>query len=589
MESMKKFISIILSFSLMISPLGLTSKALADEDGSKIKNFVPQVVGLAIGTVGSTIMLKCKLGTTRPSLWVFMGGSAVYIYDQIDSASRMVKQMEKQAEYLDAIKSSGTPGGEYQLAALEAQLKDQEQTLKFIKKRIDLLTIAGIAFGTATAVALAEGIAGIVPGADPPAICIPRPSANSKILGFLSTAFSQVASSGGKLNMNSMATDLGKNLLKKKPELTKDLIPVTQATETVSVPLMNNGFSRAAFFTLLTSWVVFESIKNLKEEEDKVEKNISDVKTMIKNFKEISKSDGGLILPKEDGKGSVVKPNTISDIQGAEEDSSKTCIGSDYSISEAACSNKLKLEKLQLDRSIYSPELISEIQGVQDFTNAVIDGDVKRAETISAGMQNSATRLQKIKEDLLVKINQKLVADGKKPLNLDEEAKKQLKSLTDEFKKQGIDISPSDVSRSDLASSDSSSSSTSSPDGSASGSSSPQVHSSLSPALSSVSPQSGESSEKSEGDNSKASMNMPSLSEGWSSTDENSEGEKLGFGSSEPGSSERSQGNSQGLEIIEDKEASLFKQLSQRYILNYSKIFNSKNQAPEPSPPQTDK
>lgn len=589
----------------MISPLGLTSKALADEDGSKIKNFVPQVVGLAIGTVGSTIMLKCKLGTTRPSLWVFMGGSAVYIYDQIDSASRMVKQMEKQAEYLDAIKSSGTPGGEYQLAALEAQLKDQEQTLKFIKKRIDLLTIAGIAFGTATAVALAEGIAGIVPGADPPAICIPRPSANSKILGFLSTAFSQVASSGGKLNMNSMATDLGKNLLKKKPELTKDLIPVTQATETVSVPLMNNGFSRAAFFTLLTSWVVFESIKNLKKEEDKVEKNISDLKIGIKNFKEISKPDGGLILGKENGeldpldpenvakinngKGSVVKPNTISDIQGAEEDSSKTCIGSDYSISEAACSNKLKLEKLHLDRSIYSPELISEIQGVQDFTNAIIDGDVERAETISAGMQNSATRLQKIKEDLLVKINQKLVADGKKPLNLDEEAKKQLKSLTDEFKKQGIDISPSDVSRSDLASSDSSSSSSTSPDGSASGSSSPQVHSSLSPALSSVSPQSGESSEKSEGDNPKASMNMPSLSEGWGSTDENSEGEKLGFGSSEPGSSERSEGNSQGLEIIEDKEASLFKQLSQRYILNYSKIFNSKNQAPEPSPPQTDK
>jgi len=587
MESMKKFISIILSFSLMISPLGFTSKAIADEDGSKIKNFVPQVVGLAIGTVGSTIMLKCKLGTTRPSLWVFMGGSAVYIYDQIDSATRMVKQMEKQAEYLDAIKSSGTPGGEYQLAALEAQLKDQEQTLEFIKKRMNLLTIAGIAFGTATAVALAEGIAGIVPGADPPAICIPRPSANSKILGFLSTAFSQVASSGGKLNMNSMATDLGKNLLKKKPQMHEKLIPVTDATETVSVPLMNNGFSRAAFFTLLTSWVVFESIKKLKEEKDSVVKNISVVKTMIKNFKEISKSDGGLILAKENG--TVVKPNAISDIKGGEEDTSKKCIGSDYSISEAACSNKLKLEKLQLDRSIYSPELISEIQGVQDFTNAVIDGDVERAGSISAGMQNSASRLQKIKEDLLVKINQKLVADGKKPLNLDEEAKKQLKSLTDEFKKQGIDISPSDLSRSDLASSDSSSSSSSSSDGSSSGSSSPQVHSSLSPALSSVSPQSGESPEKSEGDNSKASMNMPSLSEGWGSTDQNSEGEKLGFGSSEPGSSEGSQGNSQGLEITEDKEASLFKQLSQRYILNYSKIFNSKNQAPEPSPPQTDK
>ena len=580
MESMKKFISIILSFSLMISPLGFTSKAIADEGGSKFMNTAGQVVGLAIGTVGSTIMLKCKLGTTKPSLWAFMGGSLVYIYDEIDSATRMVKQMEKKAEYLDTIKSSGPYGGEYQLAALEAQLKDQEQTLKFIKKRMNLLTVAGVAFGTATALALVEGFF-----ADVPAICIPRPSANSKILGFLSTAFSQVASSGGKLNMNSMATDLGKNLLKKKP----DFKPATDATEIVSVPLMNNGFSRAAFFTLLTSWVVFGSINDLKKEEDKVEKNISDVKTMIKNFKEISKSDGGLILPKEDGKGSVVKPNTISDIQGAEEDSSKTCIGSDYSISEAACSNKLKLEKLQLDRSIYSPELISEIQGVQDFTNAVIDGDVKRAETISAGMQNSATRLQKIKEDLLVKINQKLVADGKKPLNLDEEAKKQLKSLTDEFKKQGIDISPSDVSRSDLASSDSSSSSTSSPDGSASGSSSPQVHSSLSPALSSVSPQSGDSSEKSEGDNPKASMNMPSLSEGWGSTDENSEGEKLGFGSSEPGSSERSEGNSQGLEIIEDKEASLFKQLSQRYILNYSKIFNSKNQAPEPSPPQTDK
>ncbi len=573
----------------MISPLSFTSMALANEDGSKLMKFAPLVVGLAIGTVGSTIMLKCKLGTTRPSLWVFMGGSVVYIYDQIDSASRMVKQMEKQGENLDEIKSTIPLGGEYQLAAVKAQQKDQEQNLEFIKKRIDLLTIAGAAFGVAAVVALAEGSAGIVPGGDPPAICIPRPSANSIILDLLSTAFSQVAISGGELNTNSMAIDLGKNLLKTKPQISKGLKSVTQATETVSVPLMNNGFSRAAFFTLLTSWVIFESLDKLKKEKKTVEKNIGHIKTVIKKFEKISKSDGGLILAKENGKDSVVKPNTISDIQGAEKDTSKKCIGSDYSISEAACSNKLKLDKLQLDRSIYSPELISEIQVVQDFTNAVIDGDVERAGSISAGMQNSATRLQKIKEDLLDKINQKLVADGKKPFNLDEEAKKHLKSLTDEFKKQGIDISPSDFSRSDLASSDSSSSSTSSPDGSALGSSSPQVHSSLSPALSSVSPQSGESSEKSEGDNSKASMNMPSLSEGWGSTDENSEEEKLGFGSSEPGSSERSEKNPQGLEITEDKEASLFKQLSQRYILNFSKMFKSKNQEPEPSSPQTDK
>ena len=446
MEIMKKFISIILSFSLMISPIGFTSKAIADVDEHKkdlekklkFANQANQLVGLAIGTVGSTVLLKCKL--SKPSIMAFQTGSVAYIYDEVTSAEKLAKQMKKQAEKLDALKSSNPIGGEIQLAAMEAQLKDQEQSLKFIKRRIGFLTAISVAYTGALVATVAEGFA-----VSPPPICIPNKLLTSKSLKMLSKGFLILSTSGGKPKVNAtMVAALTSNLIKNKS--TENLEKVTPIVDNTVMTAMNSAVTRGAFFTLLTATMIFVIRDELVEQRKVTEKNISDLKTVIKNFKESLKSDGGLTIGKEDGeldpldvakinngKGSVVKPNTISDIQGAEEDSSKTCIGSDYSISEAACSNKLKLEKLQLDRSIYSPELISEIQGVQDFTNAVIDGDVERAETISAGMQNSATRLQKINEDLLVKINQKLVADGKKPLNLDEEAKKQLKSSINNY------------------------------------------------------------------------------------------------------------------------------------------------------------
>ena len=89
---MNKFLSFILSLGLIISPIPWNSRVHASDF---LKDLPSQVVGVANGVIGSSILVKCKLGSLQPSVMLYMGGSVVYILGEIDQATSKLKQMNE--------------------------------------------------------------------------------------------------------------------------------------------------------------------------------------------------------------------------------------------------------------------------------------------------------------------------------------------------------------------------------------------------------------------------------------------------------------------------------------------------------------
>jgi hypothetical protein len=75
-------------------------------------------------------------------------------------------------------------------------------------------------------------------------------------------------------------------------------------------------------------------------------------------------------------------------------------LGNDFNSYESACLNKLKIEKIKLDPKNYPQDLLSTINTIEDYTQAYIDGDFDRAESLSIELEKSASRLHKLKDDI---------------------------------------------------------------------------------------------------------------------------------------------------------------------------------------------
>ena len=86
------------------------------------------------------------------------------------------------------------------------------------------------------------------------------------------------------------------------------------------------------------------------------------------------------------------------------------------------------------------PELVTAVNGIRDYSNAVIDGNFDRAEAISGSLENLATGLNKTKDGLLNELNNKLKSEGKKPFDLDKEAGEQIAKLNSELGKNGLEL-----------------------------------------------------------------------------------------------------------------------------------------------------
>jgi hypothetical protein len=199
-----------------------------------------------------------------------------------------------------------------------------------------------------------------------------------------------------------------------------------------------------------------------------------------------------------------------------------------------------------------------------DYSQAMIDGDFGKAEGMIGSLQANAVSANKIKDALLKKLNNHLVSQGKKPIDIDAEAKKQMDLMAASFAKQGIDMSKGASGTSAINSASVSAAPALSP--STEKENIPEVAKEVVPETVKI-----ESENVLEGVVDSGSDPDASAAESQTATLDESLHQ---FEASEN-------------DISKDTGVSIFKQVSNRYLLNYTKLFNRKkidSPSAEPEP-----
>lgn len=549
---MKKLFAVILSLGLIMAPMPVINTARASESSG-----AQQLLGLANGIVGATLITKCKLASLQTSVLVYMAGSITYMLGEIATAKKKAADVGSMSEDLDNLKVSMKEGGDYQRKAVQAQLDNEQSNLEFIQKRKMFVKATLGMYGVATTLAVLEVIREVAPPwISSFAACTPNPAADKIWVIALASAYGTLAKSGGQPTAGGMAMGVGAGVAVAKllPKLTAISIPAGIS----NAMALNTAASRIGFFAVVTG-LVTKIMMELGEAEKKAKERIATLQNVLNGM---SGEDNALAEgSSQNSEKNTTNPGlTKSGSQNSavtklpESKLPKTCLGSDGSVSSDACNKTMKLNRVTFDPTFRLDTLQASANTATDFAQAMIDGDYAKAELMSADMDAAAARAASIKDSMMKKLNTSLVAQGKKPLDIDAEAKKQLQQMNAEYAKHGVDSG--NIASAFLG------------DGSKVGSAEvtaarPVEEVEVKPAaVSDAAPVQG--------------IDLSGVD--TSADDVDSSGETYLHDEDKTASLSESLEhlNSTGDEINKDRDVSIFKQVSNRYFLNYTKLFNRK-------------
>jgi len=560
---MKKLFSIILSFSLVVLPVS-TARATTPQ-------YAQQILGMANGIMGSSILIKCSLGATQPSLLVYMAGGVVYIVSELTTGKKKTQDLETNAKKLDELKATMKEGGDYQKASVEMQLADAKSNLDYLQKRRKWLLALKAIYATATGLAALEMILKAPPIFKPDiGACTSKPEADMAATTLIASAYGAVSTSG---SLGGMAVGMAAGYAVQK--LLPNLIDGTKIADK-SVGLLNTSQGRMAFFgftTLLTGLIE----KDLKEQESEIKSRIETIEKLKKQFDQADNSiaEGA----------STPTPGTAAMPGSATADPSKTyglaalpkgseavaqnCLsqGTDGKVSYSieACTNPVKIPRTMFTPNFQIPTLQSGATTTADLAQALASGNGAKADVEAAKLAAMAGNLEKVKDDLIKKVNDQLKAEGKAPIDVSGELNRQVASMSNALG-----------------------------GGNSSGTnSSGQVASAAGTAKVSetkkeiVNPSSVDGADKINGSQvaPATAIDLSSIEAGASGSENVDDGMNNGKDASantKLASLEDSLGQYEDnqSDIAKDEGVSIFKQVSNRYLLNYDKIFKKKGITP---------
>lgn len=554
---MKKIFAVILSLTLIMAPVPAIHSAHASEQSG-----AQQLLGLANGIVGATLITKCKLASLQTSVLIYMAGSLTYILGEITTAKKKASDVGNMAEDLDSLKATMKEGGDYQRKAVEAQIANEKSNLEFIQKRKMFVKATLGMYGVATAIAVMEVIREVAPPwISSFAACTPNPAMDKIWVIALASAYGTLASSGGKPTAGGMAAGVGLGVAVKVllPKLTAISIPAGVS----NAMALNTGASRIGFFGVVTA-LVTKILMELNDAEKKAKDRIATLQQVLDTMpgEQNALAEGNSQNPSKNNPGvstsvgqnhalKALPPNKLP----------QTCVGSDGSVSSSACSKTMKLSKIQFDPKFRLDTLQASANTATEFAQAMVDGDYQKAELLSGDMEAAAVRATTIKDAMIKKLNENLVAQGKKPLDIEAETKKQLKLMNAEYAKHGIDSS--NIAASSLGDS--------AKIGAAevTNAKAPEGAEEIKPvAVSDAAPVQG--------------IDLSGIDASVSSNNTMDENMYSGEDVTASLSEGLEQVEGSGEEINKDRDVSIFKQVSNRYKLNYTRLFERKKvEAPE--------
>lgn len=570
---MKKLFAVILSLGLIIAPIPVVSTAHASGGG-----FAKQILGMANGIVGSTILMKCKLGGMQPSLMVYMAGSLTYVFGEISGGMAQKKHMKEQGEKLNKTHEEMKEGGDYQKATVDAQLEDEKKKLEIVQGRRKWLMATKVIYAVATGLAIFE-IWRALPtpvGLNIPdnAACAPNEASNKVMTKAIAAAYSGLMGFAGGGIMGA-AMGAGGTLLTGGADFILKVEAGTSATEGTATGLLNNAYGRIAFFAAATALVMMID-GELKKEENDIKKRIADLEKVKGQYEELNSeglAEGESTSGTDPGAGELGNdpnnPNNrtyaLKALPGGIE-SASGCFsqeGSGVNYSSAGCKNPLQLKRPNFDFKLTTPSLVSGANTASDLANAISSGDMAKANVEAGSLAGMAGRIDAINKQLMKKLNDDLKAKGKKPIDVNGELNRQLAALNGALNKANPgsgNFSMADIGNAGEANTtEGNSTEANSAEIQTAGTNAAIGVGATDPLADLAGIESGLESDALAGEGEKVASLEESLNDFESSEDD----------------------------ISNKPDVSIFKQLSNRYFLNYTKLFNRKEVAPpmaEPAP-----
>ena len=416
-----------------------------NSDSKSSGGYTKQILGIGIGMVGANLLVSCT-SKIHPSILIYSAGGLIYIMSELLAGKAHNDALKKKVEDLkmaeEKMKNNGG-GGEVQKEALESALANEKEVLKFVNKRKTFMSAVMVVFTAATAAAIVEMFTPtpLTPIGLIPAGCIGSVAGMSAKVttAALAAAFSFISGGG-------MTGGLAAGLLALA-------VPLAITNTTAS----NFAPGRLAIFAV-SAMVVKGIVSDLSERAritqgniDKLEKAIAEytaTSTPTNNIAtDTSGSDsstntstsgsdiaagnlnGGATSTSSNGINSLAKPSTTT--------STTLCANSTnegVDVSAKACGSPLVLTSPKFDASLNVPELNTAAQTTTELANALSKGDLAGAEVGAANLSSQAGRMNTIRDSLLKKANEGLVANGKKPIDIDALAKEELANMTNALK-----------------------------------------------------------------------------------------------------------------------------------------------------------
>lgn len=447
---MKKLLAFTLSMSLTFMP------AISYAQASSGANIAKMVLTMSNGIVGASILSQCKGGA--PSVYLYSAGGLTFVASELLIGKARTQASAEIAMDVDKLQAESKSGGDVQLKMIDAQIKDEKENLKFIKKRKTFMDIIKYVYTAATASAIIE----IYTSLFTQTACIPNGASAAvvksielgySVLGSVASqedkSFGGIAKGVGLGAATSVGTSLVTNLVKKGGGKQKigELLGFGATAAEKGVPILNTAIGRIGFFGgsgLMAYLVAGDLGKQKKASEERIammEKSKQEFENATRDNEGIEAGGDGSVKLGGPAANAANNPNitTLPKVTPP----ARTCLksGNSFEYSTAACSSPMKLTAPRLNPQFYPPELIKFSNTTHDLANALAAGDMGRADIEVGKLESQAGKIEALKDKLLADLNKKLKAEGKAPVKIDTAAEidRQMKAFSDELKKNGVD------------------------------------------------------------------------------------------------------------------------------------------------------
>ncbi len=428
---MKKLFAVLIAFHLLILPM---PKAHA----SGIGGMANQIRGMAIAGVAATIITACPLGTMSLSMKIFMAGGLVYLLGELAAGGSQKEPLDKEGKKVEA--TTKGEGGETQLATLEAQLKDKEEKKKVADKRATF-TAASMALMTAAAIAAVTEIPREVPVHPaylPPLGCNPA-----------------VATATGKLKAAAIGAAFSFLVSKEITGALVTGIGLYTMGFSALIGVMNSATGRIAAFGAMAAFTGL-ALMDAKKASSKLAKEIEDLKKVIAQFKketgdpgdQFEDTTGGVSSGVTSGASGGATGGTLAGDAGGVSGGgvtalptgtvavNRSCISGNAEIS-SNCTNPLRVPSLNNSDFNGAPEIRQVASNGVELANDLAMGNAGgKAEIAAASIAASAAKLNDDLKKQVSKSNALAKSKGGKAIDLDKSIADTMKSMNSSAQNQ---------------------------------------------------------------------------------------------------------------------------------------------------------